>query len=134
MGKPNEIISTMYVLAVNDLKQSSDYYRDVLGFEIHPLGDDNDDDYKGWRIFQKDTCSIMAGHCPDAIPPFELGDHSYFAYITMNGIDSYFEQVRERGGRILKTVRDEPWGNREFALQTIDGHRIMFGQRLDSSL
>ena len=30
---------TMYVIAVRDLKTSADYYRKVLGFEIHEIGD-----------------------------------------------------------------------------------------------
>jgi len=36
--------------------------------------------------------------------------------------------VQAKGADILKTIRDEQWGMREFALRTIDGHRIMFGQ------
>lgn len=112
---------TMSVIAVNDLATSARYYEEVLGFTVHEIGDD------GWRIFAKDQCRIMAGHCPDAVPPKELGDHAYFAYINVDGIDDYYAQVKANNGRILKPLRDEPWGMREFALQTIDGHRIMFG-------
>ncbi len=117
----SEITSTMFVIAVNDLAASADYYRDVLGFTVREIGDD------GWRIFERDGCQIMAGHCADAIPPKELGDHSYFAYLRMNGIVDYYAQVVANGARILKKLCDEPWGMREFALQTVDGHRIMFG-------
>lgn len=115
------IQSTAYVIAVNDLMRSAQYYRNVLGFEVREMGDE------GWRVFVKDNCVIRAGHCPDAMPPRELGDHSYFAYLRVDSIDEYFAQVQARGGRILKKLRDEPWGMREFALETIDGHRIMFG-------
>ncbi|MAT98760.1 MAG: bleomycin resistance protein [Anaerolineaceae bacterium] len=117
----SEITSTMFVIAVNDLAASAQYYRDVLGFAVREIGDD------GWRIFEKDGCQIMAGHCADAIPARELGDHSYFAYLRVDGIDEYYAEVVAKDGRILKKLRDEPWGMREFALQTIDGHRIMFG-------
>ena len=72
---------TMYVLAVPDLTESSTFYRDVLGFEILEIGD------PGWRMFVKDACRIMAGHCPDAIAPVDLGDHSYFAYLVVDKID-----------------------------------------------
>jgi hypothetical protein len=48
----------------------------------------------------------------------------------VDGIDDYYAQVVANDGRILKKLRDEPWGMREFALQTIDGHRIMFGSAL----
>lgn len=71
------ITRTMYVLAVPDLERSAAFYRDVLGFEVREIGD------PGWRIFEKDVCRIMAGECPDATPAAELGDHSYFAYLTV---------------------------------------------------
>jgi len=93
----------------------------VLGFKIHEIGD------PGWRFFVKDGFCVMAGECPDALPACELGDHSYFAYIVVDDIDAYFEQVSDAGAEILKTVRSEPWGMREFAIRTVDGHRIMFG-------
>ncbi len=115
------ITKTRFVLAVPDLKASAAYYHDVLGFEVKEMGD------PGWRLFVKDACLIMAGECPDAMPPGELGDHSYFAYLTVDDIDSYFEQVKRNGAQILKPVKNEPWGMREFCIRTVDGHRIMFG-------
>ena len=120
----SEVTSTMFVIAVNDLMLSAAYYRDVLGFTVREIGDD------GWRIFEKGACQIMAGHCADATPARELGDHSYFAYLRVDGIDAYYAEVVANGGRILKKLRNEPWGMREFALQTLDGHRIMFGMSL----
>lgn len=115
------IVGTKFVIAVPDLQESLVFYRDVLGFEIREIGD------PGWRFFVKDGCCIMAGECPDATPPAQLGDHSYFAYIEVDEIDGYFQQVKDAGADILKEPRSEPWGMREFAIRTVDGHRIMFG-------
>ncbi len=114
--------NSYHVIAVNDLTRSLAYYRDVLGFEIKEIGD------AGWRFFVRGDVTIMAGDCPDAIPPGETGDHSYFAYMIEDDIDTYFDAVNSAGAEILKSVRDEPWGMREFALRTADGHRIMFGK------
>jgi hypothetical protein len=38
-----------------------------------------------------------------------------------------YEGVVERDGELIKELRDEPWGMREFGVRTVDGHRIMFG-------
>ena len=116
----------MYVLAVLDLERSAAYYRDVLGFTIHEIGD------PGWRMFVKDTCRIMAGHCPDAIQPEQLGDHSYFGYFIVDDVDAYFDVVVSQGAELIKTLKSEPWGMREFGIKTIDGHRIMIGQDLET--
>ncbi len=119
------ITHTFFVIAVPDLQVSASFYRDVMGFEIREIGD------PGWRMFVKESCRIMAGECPDAIPPADLGDHSYFAYLVVDEVDDYFADVKAAGAEILKDVRSEPWGMREFALRTVDGHRMMVGKDLD---
>jgi uncharacterized glyoxalase superfamily protein PhnB len=116
-----------YVIAVPDLARSAAWYRDALGFEVHELGD------PGWRWLQRDACVIMAGECPDALPPAQLGDHSYFAYVEVDDIDALHADVAARGAEISKPLRDEPWGMREFGVRTVDGHRMMFGQPVGSA-
>lgn len=118
------IQKTLYVLAVPDLEISGAFYRDVLGFSIHEIGD------PGWRMFVRDGCQIMAGHCPDALLAAELGDHSYFAYFVVDDATREYERVRSHDPDFIKHLRDEPWGMREFGIRTVDGHRIMFGQDL----
>ena len=113
-----------YVIAVHDLDRSARYYQDVLGFEVRMISD------PGWRFFVRDQCVIMAGQCPDALSPHELGDHSYFAYLEVDEIDTFHQAVIAKGGTLVKPLRDEPWGMREFGIRTVDGHRIMFGQRI----
>ena len=112
-----------YVIAVHDLERSAQYYRDVLGFEVRTPGD------SGWRFFVRGQCFIMAGECRDALPPAELGDHSYFAYMEVDDIDSLHAAVLAKGAVLIKDLRDESWGMREFGIRTVDGHRIMFGCR-----
>ena len=116
---PN-ISKTRFVIAVPDLKSSSSFYRDVLGFTIHSIAD------PGWLFYMSGECTIMAGECPSAIPPQKLGDHSYFAYLQIDEIDAIYASVLSSGAKICKAIRDEPWGMREFGLVTVDGHRIMF--------
>ena len=116
-----QVTRTSFVIAVPDLEASAAFYRDVLGFAVRTPDD------PGWRVYTCGACTIMAGECPDAIPPAELGDHSYFAYLEVADVNAYYESVRAAGARVCKPIRDEPWGMREFGLVTADGHRIMVG-------
>jgi len=117
-----------YVIAVPDLHRSATFYRDVLGFEIREIGD------AGWRFYVRGECTIMAGECPDAMPPTELRDHSWFAYIEVDRIDALHEEVTSRGATVISDLTDEPWGMREFGIRTVDGHRIKFGSaRVDET-
>ena len=114
-----------FVIAVQDLARAAAWYSGVLGFQVHEVGD------PGWRWFQRDACVILAGECPDAPAPVDTGDHAYFAYIEVDGIEAVHAELVARGVDILKPLRDEPWGMREFGIRTIDGHRMMFGEAVD---
>jgi len=122
-GRSGKLVHPRYVIAVRDLARSAAFYRDVLGFTVHEMGD------PGWRWFQRDACAILAGECPDALRAAELGDHSYFAYIEVDGVDALHAELVRRGVERTKPLCDEPWGMREFGVRTIDGHRLMFGAR-----
>jgi catechol 2,3-dioxygenase-like lactoylglutathione lyase family enzyme len=121
------VTGTRFVIAVPDLRSSAAFYRDVLGFTIHSIPD------PGWLFFTCGECTIMAGECPEAIHPSKLGDHSYFGYLDIVDIDSYYKSVTAAGATICKSLRDEPWGQREFGVVTADGHRIMFGSPISKA-
>lgn len=118
------ILQNRYVIAVHNLDVSAAFYRDVLGFEVRMIED------PGWRFFVRDNCMVMAGECRNERPASETGDHSYFAYFVVEDIDAEFARVCGAGAEIIKPLRDEPWGMREFGLRTPDGHRMMFGERI----
>ena len=111
-----------YVIAVPDLAHSAAYYRDVLGFAVEW------EDVPGWRRLRRDACVILAGECHGALPAREIGDHSYFAYVEVTGLDALHRELAGRGVEVVKPPRDEPWGMREFGIRTADGHRMMFGE------
>lgn len=122
MAEP-QITAQHYVLAVPDIRATARWWVDVMGFRtwLQP---------EGWIFLRRGPCSLMLGECPDAIPPANLGDHQYFAYVVMDDIDAYHAEIAARGA-VVPPPADRPWGMREMPVATPDGHRIMFGQDLD---
>jgi catechol 2,3-dioxygenase-like lactoylglutathione lyase family enzyme len=116
-----EIKANHYVLATPDAEKTAQFFIDALGFDRVPVSD------PGWRFVRKDSCMVMIGSCPDALPPSSLGDHSYFAYLVVTDVDAYHERLLAHGVEILRAPTNQPWGMREVALRTPDGHRIMLG-------
>lgn len=110
-------------LAVLDLAKSTGYYTSVLGLTI-------DFTAPGWTFLSRGSFRVMLGECVDAIPPSQLGDHSYFAYVTLSDASAVFEEYQASGAEFTQPLADKSWGMREFGVRTIDGHRIMFGQEL----
>jgi len=73
---------------------------------------------------------VVEWHCPDALDSREIGDHSYFAYLTVDDLDAMYAKVLAYGAEVVKELRNEPWGMREFGIRTVDGHRIMLGMKI----
>lgn len=117
----SDIKGTRHVLAVPDLATSREYFTEVLGFHIV-------EEPPGWTFLRRGALFLMLGECKDATPPRELGDHSYFAYVDVEDVEALHAEFENNGATILKPPTSEPWHMKEFALETVDGHRIMFGE------
>jgi catechol 2,3-dioxygenase-like lactoylglutathione lyase family enzyme len=116
------IVQSRFVLAVRDLAVSTKYYVEVLGFTKEPI------DAPGWSFLARDTVRVILGECRDATPAGELGDHSYFAYWNVEGVDDLYREFASKGAILSSAPSNKPWGLREFGLKTPDGHRITCGQ------
>jgi catechol 2,3-dioxygenase-like lactoylglutathione lyase family enzyme len=111
------------VLAVPNLDASVDFYTRQLGMAI-------DFTAPGWAFLSRGNFRLMLGECADALPAHALGDHSYFVYVTVEGIDALYAEFGSRNIDFTQPLASKPWGMREFGVRTPDGHRIMFGQEL----
>jgi Glyoxalase/Bleomycin resistance protein/Dioxygenase superfamily len=119
----SKIAGGRYVLAVKNLGNSIAFYIDSLGFTLLWQED-------GWGFVVRDTCQIMLGECPEDVEAFETGSHSYFAYLETENIESLYEELANKNLKILGPMEDKPWRMREFGIETIDGHRMMFGMEI----
>jgi len=114
------------VLAVRDLKVSTRYYMDVLGFSQDPIN------AEGWSFLTRDNFRVMLGECPDEKPASDLGNHSYFTYWNLDSVDQFYQEIVAKGALVTSKPSNKPWGLREFGMRTPDGHRITCGQTISS--
>ncbi len=119
----SKMTGSRYVLAVQDIEKSSRFYEEKLGFKNVCAGD-------GWHFLKREKFFVMLGECPDDRSAFDTHNHSYFAYIDVENIDALIAELKEKNVQILSDIEDKPWGQREFSIRTIDGHRIMFGEAI----
>lgn len=118
-----KIRETRYVLAVQDLEKSAEYYETKLGFSTWFKG-------SGWQFLRRESFNVMLGECSDDRLAFETRNHSYFAYIELENVDELYQEYIAKGVDVGPPPHDKPWGMREFILTTIDGHRMTFGKRI----
>ncbi|MEP7149537.1 MAG: VOC family protein [Acidobacteriota bacterium] len=125
MSTERKVVHTRHVLAVKDLAVEATYYIEKLGFE-------RDFTAPGWEFLSFGEFKVMLGECADALRAVETGDHSWFAHCLVENVDAVSQELIERGAKILSPIANKPWGIRDFTVVTPDGHRIVFGQLIQS--
>jgi catechol 2,3-dioxygenase-like lactoylglutathione lyase family enzyme len=118
----SKLLKQRLILAVQDLRASSEYWISTLGF-ARDFGDGSD----GWSWLSRGEFAVGLGHCPEVPAAHTLGDHSYVAYVNVDDVDTLYEEFRQRGAILPRPPETKPWGMREFAVHTPDGHRMTFG-------
>jgi len=123
MSQPN-LHPHAYVLAVHDLAGTSAYFSDVLGFTTEwQIGEQ-------WHALRRGNVRVNLGRCPAALAPAAIGDHSYFGFFSTDSLDQLHAEFAAKGAIIVSAPADKPWGWREMAVATPEGHRMMFAQAI----
>ena len=119
----SEILMSTFIQAVRDLQALRKFYLEKRGFS---------EDFRAevWAFLSRGACKLRLGDCPDAMPMSQARDHSWFAYLHVQDAAGLYQEIVHQGVEIWHTLQDKPWGMREFALVTPDGHRIVFGESL----
>lgn len=115
-------------LAVRDMKETIDFYKNSLGFKMGmTFPDANNPEYAD---LSKDGMVLMV------IPAANLGigqaeklGVGVNLYMQIDGdIDEYYDELRKRGVRIAIEIKDEPYGIRDFTVEDINGYLLTFNQ------
>jgi lactoylglutathione lyase len=122
------------MLYVSDLKASTEFFRDVLGFEFTGYWDDATQSVvQSWDEADEPGYAEVAwqgaevGIHPD--PDFESGPTTIKAYFYTDDVDGIWERVRQTDAEATEP-QDFPWGARMFTVTTPDGHQIDFLEEL----
>jgi catechol 2,3-dioxygenase-like lactoylglutathione lyase family enzyme len=120
-------------LLVEDVERSLAFYRDRLGFRVAgsvgkpPV----------FAIVIRDSVEIMLKRGE----PEELerqrqwqaavlpGDSAWQAYITLSGIEEYFQSCLPAGVTMRRTLCQTDYGMSEFEIVDPDGHVLCFGEQ-----
>jgi uncharacterized glyoxalase superfamily protein PhnB len=115
-------------LAVRNMKQTIQFYRDSLRFKLGMAFPDADN--PEYTDLSKDGMVLML------IPAKNVGIDSkqelgigVNLYMQINGdIDEYYKELKNKGVRIVVDIKDEPYGIRDFTVEDINGYKLTFNQ------
>jgi uncharacterized glyoxalase superfamily protein PhnB len=116
------------MLAVRNMKQTIEFYRDSLGFKMGMIFPDAVN--PEYADLSKDGMVLMF------IPTDNIGIKreeklgvGANIYMQIDGdIDKYHDELKDRGVKIVVDIKDEPYGVRDFMVEDIDGYKLTFNQ------
>ncbi|NDI35440.1 VOC family protein [Chengkuizengella sediminis] len=128
---------------IEDLRTSIEYYRDLLGFNLEMVVDDNqittkelDGDKKYvFAIMSKDDLQIMF-QTPDSIaedvPAFKEVPKGISAcfYLEVEGLTNFYQEVREKV-EIVKDLYTTWYGMQEFHIKDCNGNFLGFAEKAE---
>jgi uncharacterized glyoxalase superfamily protein PhnB len=115
-------------LAVRNMKETIQFYRDSLGFKMGMAFPDAEN--PEYVDLSKDGMVIML------IPARNIGIGAEAKlgigvnlYMQIDGdIDEYYSELKNKDVKIAVDIKDEPFGIRDFTVEDIDGYRLTFNQ------
>lgn len=115
-------------LAVRNMKQTIEFYKNSLGFKMGMVFPDADN--PEYADLSKDGMVLML------IPAENVGIGSeeklgvgVNIYMQIDGdIDEYYDELKNKGVKTAIDMKDEPYGIRDFTVEDIDGYKLTFNQ------
>lgn len=116
------------LLAARDTKETIEFYRDKLGFQVGMLFPDADS--PEYADLSRDGMILMF------IPAQNMGvgleeqlGKGVNLYMEIDGdIDLYYQELKGKGVKIVQDIRDEPFGIRDFVVEDINGYMLTFNR------
>jgi catechol 2,3-dioxygenase-like lactoylglutathione lyase family enzyme len=101
-------------LSVSDVRETQAYYRDVLGFKI------------AW-IWQEEYGAVYNGTTEIFFAREEGEIRPSCSFVRVENADQTMRIYRERGVKIVEEIASHPYGMREFSIEDNNGHRFRIG-------
>jgi len=116
-GTPSDSTDWHFItpqLPVSDVRETQAYYRDMLGFKI------------AW-IWQEEYGAVYNGTTEVFFVREEGKIQPSCSFVRVENADEVLAVYRERGVRIVEEIASHPYGMREFSIEDNNGHRFRIG-------
>ena len=74
--------------------------------------------------------AIMIGRQGGPYKPPNAAEISHCIHVTVDNVDRHFEHARTAGARVVQPPADMPFGERQYTVHDLAGHRWTFSQHV----
>lgn len=107
-------------IITDKLEQTKQFYRDILGFGV---SFENEFYLLMHTPGKEAEISFLQPNHPSQQPLFQSPFTGSGVYLTIEveDVDQLYEIIQRKGAEIVIDIRDEPWGDRHFAIRDPNG-------------
>lgn len=122
---PFQLHGMQPVLAVPDVTETVEFYRDKLGFHVDSV--DGDPPVHA-RVCADPTYSSPTVHIrSEPLQPGASVNPSVYLWLHVgSNLDRLFDVYRTRGVEVVEEPKDRPWGLRQFSVKDCNGYVATF--------
>jgi len=113
-SNPNQFIQSAPVLQVVDVIETTDYYRNILGFNCDFVSSE-------YGVVWRDNAAIHFARSDENQKAARL-------FLWLIDVDRYYQEILQRGARISIEIADRDYKIRDFGVEDINGAILIFGQ------
>ncbi len=118
------------ILGFRDVRKAAEYYRDVLGFDVRNVLDGVGEEGAIYEILDRVWIEIHLQIRRREIFVDKRESIESDVYFFVPDADALHTELVGRGVSILRPPQDEPYGLRDFTIEDLEGHRLVFGTPL----
>ncbi|HEY5478941.1 MAG TPA: VOC family protein [Gaiellaceae bacterium] len=123
------------VLVSTDIRRTTAYYRDVLGFDAV----EHYESAEPFVALYRDSVELVVvqaarGRVESNHERYDAGYDVYLDPENVAGVDLLYDELRGKGARIDAAPAMTPYGSYEFVLENVDGRRIGIGRIKDEDV
>jgi len=112
-------------LVYRDVPQACAWLSRVFGFvEHYRYGDP----VSGIQMHLGDAYVMLTGPRDGTESPMTLGLNTQTLTIFVAGVDAHYARSKERGAVIWEELHETIYGERQYGVKDLDGHRWLFSQ------
>ena len=120
-------------LPVKNLRQTLDYYHEVLGFEDEWTWMNKDGDSKDGGIC-RDNMRLLFAEDAQFVKAINNEKHRLPLMWFVNNIEEIFTEFQKRNIEIADALKSHPYGLREFAFIDINGYYIRVAEEIETEI
>jgi uncharacterized glyoxalase superfamily protein PhnB len=122
------------VLIYEDVPEAVEWLCDTFGFAVRlRVGDHRVQLTIGDGavvVSERRVTQTLEPSDPVILRPPHRGEASHTVMVRVEDVDAHYDHARQSGTRILDRPADQPYGERQYTAEDLEGHRWTFSQSI----